>query len=212
MDLRNKRILITAGPTWVAIDSVRVISNAATGGTGILLAEKLNQAGAKVTLVLGPVGEGVLSRKIDIVRFRFFEELRQAVKKELSSRHYDIIIHSAAVSDYKPKRPIKGKLDSGRVYKLELLPLPKIVKEIRAKAPQAKLVMFKLESRITDAELLERARNSLREAGADLIVASRIFPSYKAYILDDRAKYAQANSRKELTGDLCRVLKKYKVA
>lgn len=210
MDLRNKRILITAGPTWVAIDSVRVISNAATGITGILLAEKLNLAGAKVTLVLGPIGESVLSKKINIARFRFFEELRQAVKKELSLSHYDIIIHSAAVSDYKPKRLIKGKLDSGRAYRLELLPLPKIVKEIRAIAPQAKLVMFKLESGLTDAELIARARNSLRETGADLIVASRILPSYKAYILDGRAKYAQADSRKELTGNLCRVLKKYK--
>ena len=52
--LKNKKVLITAGPTWVPIDNVRVISNTATGETGILLSEKLKNLGAKVTLLLGP--------------------------------------------------------------------------------------------------------------------------------------------------------------
>lgn len=210
MSLNNKRVLITAGPTCVAIDSVRVISNIATGQTGILLAKRLNQCGARVTLVLGPAQERALTKKISLIRFRLFEELRSAVKKELSLRHYDIIIHSAAVSDFKPKRFIKGKLKSEKASVLELSPLPKIVKEIRRAASQAQLVMFKLEPYATDAELIARARKALSEAGADLIVANRIKPRYRAYILDKYTKYAQANSRQALVRGLARVLKDFK--
>jgi phosphopantothenoylcysteine decarboxylase/phosphopantothenate--cysteine ligase len=210
LDLNNKRVLITAGPTSVAIDGVRVISNIATGQTGILLAKELNQAGAKVTLVLGPAAECVPKGKINIIRFRFFEELRQAVKKELKQRHYDIIVHSAAVSDFKPKRFIKGKLESEKSRVLELSVLPKIVKEIRRAAPSAELVMFKLEPCAADAELMRRARNALSEAGADLIVANRISPRYRAYILDKHTKYAQANSRQALARGLVRVLRDFK--
>ncbi len=57
MSLNGKRILITAGPTWVPIDNVRVISNIATGTTGVLLAWQTSAQGAKVTLVLGPCEE-----------------------------------------------------------------------------------------------------------------------------------------------------------
>lgn len=191
----------------MAIDSVRVISNIATGQTGILLAKRLNQCGARVTLVLGPAGKCDISSRIKIIRFRLFGELRAAVKKELSSKHYEIIIHSAAVSDFKTKRLIKGKLKSGKAHALALTPLPKIVKEIRHAAPQARLVMFKLEPCATDSELMHRARNALRQAGADLIVANRISPHYRAYILDRYAKYAQANSRQSLVQGLVRVLR-----
>lgn len=210
MILNNKRVLITAGPTWVAIDSVRVISNIATGQTGILLAKRLNQCGARVTLVLGPAEECALTKKISVIRFRLFEELRAAVKRELSLKHYDIIIHSAAVSDFKPKRLIRGKLKSGKAHTLELAPLPKIVKEIRRAALRAQLVMFKLEPCAADSELMHQAGMALRETGADLIVASRISPHYRAYILDRHAKYAQANSRQELVQGLVKVLRDFK--
>ena len=98
-----KKVLITAGPTWVAIDKVRVISNIASGETGILLADKLSEQGAKVTLVLGPGNDknGIQNSRIKIIRFSFFEELRQALKKELKASRYDFIIHSAAVSGFR---------------------------------------------------------------------------------------------------------------
>lgn len=194
----------------MAIDSVRVISNIATGQTGILLAKRLNQYGAKVTLVLGSAEERALTKKISVIRFRLFEELRSAVKKELSLRHYDIIIHSAAVSDFKPKRFIRGKLESKKTFVLELSPLPKIVKEIRRAALRAQLVMFKLEPCAARAELIARARNALGEAGADLVVANRISPRYRAYILDKHTKYAQADSRQALVRGLVRVLRDFK--
>ena len=60
---------------------MRVISNIASGETGILLADKLSEQGAKVTLILGPGNCDYRNSKVKIVRFRFFEELRQALKK-----------------------------------------------------------------------------------------------------------------------------------
>jgi phosphopantothenoylcysteine decarboxylase/phosphopantothenate--cysteine ligase len=82
----NKRILITAGPTWVPIDSVRVISNIATGETGILLAQEAVRRGFGVTLLLGPCDCCCIGQGFKVVRFRFFDELRQRLKEELSSK------------------------------------------------------------------------------------------------------------------------------
>ena len=73
MNLRKLRVLITAGPTWVAIDNVRVISNIATGETGKILAEKLASMGAKVTLLIGPGDLCCLKKNIRLIRFKFFE-------------------------------------------------------------------------------------------------------------------------------------------
>lgn len=209
-ELRNKRILITAGPTWVPIDNVRVISNIASGETGILLAEKLNKLGAKVTLFLGPVGGCRLAQEIKIIRFKFFGELRDKLKKELSSKSYSLIIHSAAVSDFRPAKLIKGKLRSNKSYNLKLAALPKIINDIKSFAPRAKLISFKLESGVSDAELISRAREDLAEKGQDLIVANKIGPRYKAYILDRKTIYSRIHSKKELAKKLTAIIgKKY---
>ena len=213
MSLKNKRILITAGPTWVPIDKVRVISNIASAETGILLAEKLIKKQAKVTLILGPVGSPAcrtgrrrLDKRIHLIKFRFFDELRTQLKKELITSSYDIIIHSAAVSDFRPQHAVKGKLKSGSCLSLRLVALPKLVTEIKQVSPKARLVMFKLESAVSDYELIRRSRKALYEKGADLVVANKIEPNYRAYILDKEKVYAKADSKKELTQRLTTVL------
>ena len=226
-----KRVLITAGPTWVAIDKVRVISNIASGETGILLAEGLAREGAKVTLILGPgesmsfpglTGESmyldsrfrgndknrIQNSKVKIIRFSFFEELRQALKKELKASRYDLIIHSAAVSDFKSAESKRGKTKSGQDYNLRLTPLPKIADEIRGLAPAAHLVLFKLEFGIPDQELILRARKTLTASRADLIVANRIEPRYKAYILGAKRIYSRAGSKQEMAEKLITALGK----
>ena len=98
MNFKNKHILITAGPTWVPIDSVRVISNIATGQTGISLANQFSSLGAKVTLLLGPQANSIqINNDIKVINFKFFDELKQLLAKELKSKQLDLIIHSAAV-------------------------------------------------------------------------------------------------------------------
>jgi len=200
MDLRKKNILITAGPTWVAIDDVRVLSNVASGETGILLAKKLTRLGARVSLLLGPVGACCLDKKIRLINFRFYSELKNRLKLQLRSRRYDIIIHNAAVSDFSASRR-KGKISSGSAVSLRLRPLPKIAKDLKYLAPQAKLVIFKLEPAVSDKILLRRAIAAGKNTGADIVVANRISP-YRAFIIGRAGKIIAAKSKAALAGNL----------
>ncbi len=205
MSFKNKRILITAGPTWVPIDSVRVISNIASGQTGILLAEKLTRLGARVTLFLGPVSSCSIDKRIRLVNFKFFDELRNRLKQELRINKYDIIVHNAAVSDFKPVRRSGGKISSLRSHTLKLTPLPKIAREIRAASPKAKLVIFKLEPQVIDKALIQRAKLARQKLKAEVVVANRINP-YRAFIIGRGSGIIKVKNKKELAGRLIKLL------
>jgi len=202
---KNKKVLITAGPTWVPIDAARVISNIATGSTGILLAEKLQILGAQVTLVLGPVEGCCLSKKVRLLRFTFFDELNDVIRRELHKKEYDIIIHSAAVSDFRPRQYLKGKLDSDKPYDLKLVTLPRIIDNIRRLAPEAKLVMFKLEIGIPDRVLMRKAKMAQAKVNADFVVANSINP-YRAFVIDKKGNSVSVRSKSELVKNLLKIL------
>jgi len=210
MQLRNKRVLITAGSTWVPIDRVRVISNIATGLTGTLLARSLQKKGAQVTLCLGNPALYPPIKGIRMRRFKFFDELKKILSRELTQRRYDIVIHSAAVSDFCPQQALRGKLDSGRGALLRLKPLPKLIKRIRALAPSSRLVMFKLEPAVKDSVLIARAIHALRAVHADIAVACSLDP-YKAIILNGSKKRVVVKSKRELVNRLIPLLEKAKV-
>jgi len=184
--VKGKRILITAGPTWVAIDPVRVISNIATGETGILLAEKLQQLGARVTLLLGPVSESSLKGKIRLIRYKFFNELKEKIVQELSSHKYDAVIHSAAVSDYQPRNFYSHKVKSGlKNFQIPLRPTEKIINLIRKVSPVLVIVGFKFQPQAKRAMLLREAEKLMQQAGLDLVVANTVANGrYQAYIID----------------------------
>lgn len=183
--LKNKRVLITAGPTWVPIDSVRVISNIATGETGILLAEKLQKLGARVTLLLGPVVACCLNKKIKVVRFKFFDELKNSLTRELKTKRYDIIIHSAAVADYKPNKIYAHKINSGRKnLTLNLVPTEKIIDAIKKINKSIFLVGFKFELGASRKTLIKKAKSLINRAKLDLAVANTLINNrYRAYII-----------------------------
>jgi phosphopantothenoylcysteine decarboxylase/phosphopantothenate--cysteine ligase len=84
--IERKKILITAGPTWVPIDKVRVISNIASGETGILLAKEADRLGLDVTLILGPIGSR-FKKTIGVKRFHHFDELHGLIKRELKNKN-----------------------------------------------------------------------------------------------------------------------------
>jgi len=170
-DLRNKRILITAGPTRVPIDSVRVISNLATGKTGRLIAQKLKRKRAKITLLFGPLD---------------FTQLQSALRRELKEKKFDIVIHSAAVSDYRLKTTRKSKINSGiRNLKLELVPTAKIIESIKKLSPGVFLVGFKFQPQATKEVLIRGAQRLRKKASADMVVANTIIgkSGYRAYLL-----------------------------
>lgn len=208
MSLKNKLILITAGPTWVSIDSVRVISNTASGETGVILARKLQRLGAKVTLFLGPGGGVRLSQKIKLVRFRFFKELLSLIKKELRSAKYDMVIHSAAVSDYQPRNPFLYKVGSGKkTWKIDLAPTPKIIDEIKKISPGLFLVGFKFETGSNLKQLIEKAAALGNRSGADLLVANTIKGNrYKACLVSRGWRSRFYNSKIEMSGGLIKKL------
>ena len=205
MGLKGKRILITAGATSVPVDRVRVISNIATGETGVLIAKAAKKLGAKVTLCLSRPGINPPDRQVKLIAFTFFEELRSKVIKELRSCSYDIIIHSAAVSDFKPRDTLRPKLDSDRAHNLKLVPLPKIIDEMKVFSRGAKIVIFKLEPGLSDRSLIRSAKSAQKRIGADIVVANRIDP-YRAFIINRCDKVITVKNKKELTAALLKII------
>jgi phosphopantothenoylcysteine decarboxylase/phosphopantothenate--cysteine ligase len=208
MGFQNKRVLITAGPTWVAIDSVRVISNIATGETGILLADKLARWGARVTLFLGPVGPYRINKRIKVINFKFFDELKERLKKELRGKGYDIVIHSAAVSDYQPQARRTRKIKSGiKKLKLDLVPTTKIIDLIKRIDPSLFLVGFKFEPRAEKGLLVRKARELIRRSSVDLAVANTISNGrYRAYIVAKNKTGAPLSDKGDLTRHLIKAI------
>ncbi len=190
--LKGKKILVTAGPVWAPIDRIRVISNIFRGSLGLLIAKEAVKKGAKATLLLGP-GSLPLLRKtpkgLKIIHFRFFNELFDLMKREVSSRKYEAVVHSAAVSDYLPVTFYSGKIRSGkREILIRLKPAIKIVDQVKKWDPDVFLVKFKLEVEKNKKELLKKGKEALEKSSADLLVANDLKDirgnRHRAFILD----------------------------
>ena len=209
MGLTNKKVLITSGPTWVAIDRMRVISNISTGSLARLIAGNLTEFKAKVTVLEGPVTEQLNTDGVRVLKFYFYDELRSLLKKELRKK-YDIVIHAAAVSDYRLKHPFKGKIFSGiETLTLELCPTEKIIDSIKKIAPKVFLVGFKLEPNMGKASAIQEASGLIRHAGCDLVVANSIDKNnrYSGHIIDHNGKVlAYKKSRRTMSKALVEVL------
>lgn len=207
--LKNKKVLITCGPTWVPVDSVRVISNLSTGTLGQLIARDFLKNGAKVTLLEGPVAKPLEERSIRVLKFRYYDELSALLNKELGKK-YDICIHAAAVADYKLKRAAKTKLRSDhRSLRLDLVPTKKIINQIRKINPDLFLVGFKLEPGINTATAVAKTRGVFKDGHCDLVVANNADNGkYESYILDRNGTFfAHERSRKKLSQSLVRTVR-----
>lgn len=169
-ELTGKKVLITAGPTYEAIDPVRFISNHSSGKMGFALAEELSLKGATVTLVTGPTKESAKSSTIKRINVVSADDMYNACL-ELASES-DIIIMSAAVADYTPiiveKNKIKKKEDS---WEINLTKTKDILYSIgQTKTPSQFLVGFALE---TNNEK-ENALQKLKIKNADCIVLNSL--------------------------------------
>jgi phosphopantothenoylcysteine decarboxylase/phosphopantothenate--cysteine ligase len=164
--LKAKKILVTAGPTYEAIDPVRFIGNHSSGKMGFAIAEQLANNGAEVYLVAGPVSidtpKGVFKR-IDVTSA---EQMYGACNELFEEM--DVAIMSAAVADFRPKLAADQKIKKGEnVPEIELLPTTDILKTLgeRKKANQI-LVGFALE---TENEV-PNAMSKLKRKNLDFIV------------------------------------------
>lgn len=165
-DLRGKKVLITAGPTREAIDPVRFISNHSTGKMGYALAHEAVDRGADVLLISGPTGLNV-PKGVNVKFITSSEEMYSMVMKNYFSA--DIIVKSAAVSDYKPKN-----IANEKIKKIEdelLLTLVKnkdIAYELGKIKEDRILVGFAAETE----DLIVNAKSKIEKKNFDFIVAN----------------------------------------
>ena len=201
--LLGKRVLMTAGPTIEYIDPVRIITNQSTGKTGVLLAKELVSTGAKVTLIYGP-GKEPAPYGAKIIRVETSQEMLNVIKNEMKKK-FDVVILTAAVSDYVPEKPRSTKIKSTyNKITLKLKRAPKIIEEIKKIQKDVILVGFKAETNLSKNKLIEAARKKLREARADIIIANDIGlkkyrenPDYNNVILVDPKNEIQSGWKKK---------------
>jgi phosphopantothenoylcysteine decarboxylase/phosphopantothenate--cysteine ligase len=171
--LKNKKVLITAGPTIEYIDPIRIITNQSSGKTGVLLASELISSGAKVTLVYGP-GIEKPPKGAKIIKISTSKEMFNVVKKEMS-KEFDIVIMAAAIADYTPENISKNKIKSTKnKIKISLKKTPKIIDQIKKYQKNVFLVGFKAETNLSKKELITLAKKKMNESSADMIVANNI--------------------------------------
>lgn len=208
--LQNKKVLLTCGPTWVRIDPVRVISNISSGALAHEIANLLSNEKANVTLLEGPVTHQAKRTAQKTFSFQYFDELEKLLKQHLRRTHYDIVIHAAAVSDYKIKNVCAGKIKSSLPHlRLSLIRTPKLISQIKRMNPKTFLVGFKLETNTNQESLIRKTMNLIKEAKCDLVIANTLDKNnYHAYIINKAGEIlAKVNSRKKVAQALIKALK-----
>lgn len=168
--LKGRRVLLSAGPTWEAIDKVRFLGNRSTGTMGFELARVAVKLGAEVSLICGPVGRkwpempGLES---------VYVESAADMKRELDSRFdsCDFFISAAAVADYRPREVIEGKLKKKEGnMQIELVRTEDILKGLGERKQHQKIVGFALES----DDGMASARGKLERKNLDAIVLNSL--------------------------------------
>jgi phosphopantothenoylcysteine decarboxylase / phosphopantothenate---cysteine ligase len=166
--LQGKRVLLTAGPTFEAIDAVRGITNRSSGKMGFAVARAAREAGAEVTIVCGPT---VLKppRSCTLVRVESAEQMFRQVKAHLEG--CEIFIGVAAVADYRPATPAEHKIKkSDQRMTVELLPTTDILAHVAGLPNAPFCVGFAAESRNLD----EYAQDKRRRKRIPLLAANLV--------------------------------------
>jgi phosphopantothenoylcysteine decarboxylase/phosphopantothenate--cysteine ligase len=167
-DLAGKKILVTAGPTIEPIDPVRFISNPSSGKMGFAVARAAEHRGAEVTLITGPT-HLIDPMNVSTIRVRSAEEMAHQVFQQMEKA--DVIIKSAAVSDYRTKESKTHKMKKGKSEMvLRLQQNEDILKTLGQKKKHQVLVGFAAETR----ELKKNATQKLAEKNLDIIVGNLV--------------------------------------
>jgi phosphopantothenoylcysteine decarboxylase/phosphopantothenate--cysteine ligase len=167
--LTGKKALVTAGPTYEAIDPVRFIGNHSSGKMGYAIAEELASRGAEVHLVSGPVSLKAKHRNIHLTAVNSAEEMFNACSHH---KDYDIAVMAAAVADYTPVNVAPDKIKkNGEALSVDLKKTKDILGSLgKEKTNGQVLVGFALETK----NETEYAEKKLKEKNADLIVLNTL--------------------------------------
>ena len=169
LPLKQKKVLITAGPTYEAIDPVRFIGNHSSGKMGFALAKEAANLGAEVILISGPSHQQIKHSLIHRIDVTTAQEMCQEVHKYFDT--VDIAILSAAVADYKPKNVASQKIKKkDATLTIELAPTKDILASLGAIKKHQFLVGFALE---TNNEV-ENAQRKLKLKNLDVIVLNSL--------------------------------------
>jgi phosphopantothenoylcysteine decarboxylase/phosphopantothenate--cysteine ligase len=169
--LTGKKVLVTAGPTYEALDPVRFIGNHSSGKMGIAIAEELSRRGAEVSLVLGPVRDPKLSSNgIKLTKVMSAEEMYLACTRIFEE--VDIAIMAAAVADYTPVYKSEEKIKKSEAnLQIELVKTKDILKSLGEKKRHNQvLVGFALETQNERMHAMEK----LQQKKADMIVLNSL--------------------------------------
>jgi phosphopantothenoylcysteine decarboxylase / phosphopantothenate---cysteine ligase len=166
-DLGGETVLITAGPTREKIDPVRYLTNRSSGRMGYALAEAALRRGARVVLVSGPTSL-TPPAAAEVTRVESAEEMRDAVLKLLPRA--DIVVKTAAVSDYRPRAVAAQKIKGKGAMSLELEATPDILKELTLRKTSQIIVGFAAETE----NVLENARQKLVAKNLDASVVNDV--------------------------------------
>ena len=213
--LKNKKVVITAGPTYEAIDPVRFVRNHSTGKMGICLAELAAKRGADVVLILGPTLLKPIIGSIKVINVVSAEQMYEAFQQHTAQ--LDIAIFSAAVADYKPENPatqkIKKKTDD---FQIQLVKTIDIAAEFgKIKKPNRLSVGFVLETenetdnaskKVTNKNLEFVVLNSLNDKGAGFR-----HPTNKITIVDKQNKITnfELKTKESVAEDILDYLESY---
>lgn len=169
LPLRNKKVLITAGPTYEAIDPVRFIGNHSSGKMGFEIAQAAANLGAEVILVSGPTHYTTSNKQIKQIPVTSAQQMYDACHQYFNGM--DIAILSAAVADYRPKNAATQKIKKATAtLHIELEPTKDILASLGAIKKNQILVGFALE---TENEV-ENAKNKLKKKNLNLIVLNSL--------------------------------------
>ena len=166
--LAGLKVVVTAGPTWEAIDPVRGLTNRSSGKMGYAVAMAAREAGAKVVLISGPTHlsppEG-----IETVYIESAEQMRQ--RAGIHCQDANIFVGAAAVADFRPAKPFTTKVSKDKIgQSLELTANPDIIAELANEFPSLFTVGFAAET----GDLADKAKTKLESKHLDLIAANRV--------------------------------------
>ena len=161
------RLLVAFGPTWEAIDPVRVLTNRSTGTTGYAVAKEALRRGHRVSCVVGPCPQKPLP-KTHWVSVETSRQMQRALLRLFPS--CDCLVMAAAVADYRPKRVLHRKLKRQAGLTLHLTATSDILGDLAKRKGDRILVGFALESE----QLMVRARRKLKEKKLDFLVANQV--------------------------------------
>jgi phosphopantothenoylcysteine decarboxylase/phosphopantothenate--cysteine ligase len=199
-ELKNKTILITAGPTYEAIDPVRFVGNYSSGKMGIRIAEEAIKMGAHVDLIIGPSKEPIdPNHNLNIIRIHTADEMYMQVAQRMQST--DIFILAAAVADFKPEITATEKIKKGKLknLNLNLVPTQDIAAFIGAnKKDKQFLCGFALETE----NVVEHAREKMVNKKMNLVVINSPKEEGSAFNHDTNKIMILDNSEKLVSFEL----------